>query len=192
MDIKPQNMLIFEEEPKRFTAKVSDLGFSIQLITNEVYVTTPQSAPWNAPEWHHREHKFPEIAKMDVFSYGMLCLWLLFRRECSDQGVSFDIPGQCRINRLNGLKHENQLLNIAVDITKQSALVPRDTKTFLTSLFRLCLASNPDDRAFNINHLFRCLYGGASKGAIEDFDDGKVLAIQSNRLFSVHPPAQYF
>lgn len=38
----------------------------------------PTSRPWNAPEHHERE-LHPKAAKaMDVYSFGMLCLWLLF------------------------------------------------------------------------------------------------------------------
>ena len=39
--------------------------------------TTPR---WNAPEWHHQgfSTNFAGAMKMDAYSFGLLCLWLLF------------------------------------------------------------------------------------------------------------------
>ena len=38
----------------------------------------PKSEPWHAPEWHYRGFGLLDAMKMDVFSFGTLCLWLLF------------------------------------------------------------------------------------------------------------------
>jgi hypothetical protein len=42
----------------------------------------PKSEPWNAPEYR-KECKPADGQKVDVFSFGMLCLWLLFEEKLS-------------------------------------------------------------------------------------------------------------
>ena len=82
-DIKPQNVLMFEDRPGIYTAKVADFGFSTYFHGEQDLIKIPESVPWNAPEYHHR-YFYPKDAKaMDVYSFGMLCLWLLFSVESS-------------------------------------------------------------------------------------------------------------
>lgn len=45
-------------------------------------IDLPQSRPWDAPEFHHQVRP-AQARKMDVFSFGMLCLWLLFEKYFS-------------------------------------------------------------------------------------------------------------
>jgi serine/threonine protein kinase len=47
-DIKPQNVLIFEDETDHFTAKVADFGFSTMFRGDQDYVSMPRSTPWYA------------------------------------------------------------------------------------------------------------------------------------------------
>jgi serine/threonine protein kinase len=77
-DIKPQNVLIFPNEDHGFVAKMADFGFSIGFQRENDRIFLPESRPWNPPE-HHNRHFFPEEAKrMDIYSFGLLCFWLLF------------------------------------------------------------------------------------------------------------------
>lgn len=40
------------------------------------------SVPWNAPEHMNQKFEPLQAKRMDVYSFGMLCLWLLF---CAEQ-----------------------------------------------------------------------------------------------------------
>src|SRR5436305_6144975 len=77
-DIKPENVLIFESDPNRYVAKVADFGYSTRVLSDDELVNMPRTAYWVAPEWHHRGFTTAGAMKMDMYSFGMLCLWVLF------------------------------------------------------------------------------------------------------------------
>jgi hypothetical protein len=60
---------------------VADFGYSTLAASDDDLIKMPISKPWNAPEWHHRGVKLSEARAMDVYSFGMLCLWLLFKEN---------------------------------------------------------------------------------------------------------------
>ena len=76
-DIKPDNVLIFKDEANRFVARVADFGFST-IFKSQSTILVPKSGHWTAPEWHHRGFKASSAIKMDVYSLGVLSLWLTF------------------------------------------------------------------------------------------------------------------
>jgi serine/threonine protein kinase len=74
---------MFEDSPGIYTAKVADFGFSTHFHDKQDLIKMPKSEPWSAPE-HHDRYFYPQDAKvMDVYSFSMLCLWLLFGIEIS-------------------------------------------------------------------------------------------------------------
>src|SRR5271156_4567636 len=75
-DIKPENVLIFEKDGC-CTAKVTDFGYSTS-VASGASIFLPRSAPWQTPEYHHRQFLFSQALKAEVYSFGLLCLWLLF------------------------------------------------------------------------------------------------------------------
>lgn len=78
-DIKPCNVLIFEERPGLYAAKLSDLGHSIPFCNDDDCVLMACSRPWQAPEHSHREtYQLSDMISMEVYSFSMVCLWLLF------------------------------------------------------------------------------------------------------------------
>jgi serine/threonine protein kinase len=153
-DIKPHNILIFEHIPGEYVAKVSDLGYSVQLEHDDSFVRMPLSRPWNAPEWHHRGYRFPEIVRMDLYSYGMVCLWLLFGQECLDKGINFDIPAPSTHRDLEGLKNEDRLSSLATDMAEHSAGLSEQELQFMKDVFMGCLVRDPIARAYDIDELF--------------------------------------
>ena len=74
-DIKPENILISRaENSAAYVAQVADFGYST--IHTDHPICTPRSRGWTAPEWHHRGFKYLDAEKIDVYSFGLLCLWL--------------------------------------------------------------------------------------------------------------------
>ena len=68
-----------------YTARVTDFGYSTRYASDTDLVTMAISWPWNAPE-HNRVSKMwttSEAKKMDLFSFGILCLWILFEKVLS-------------------------------------------------------------------------------------------------------------
>ena len=91
-DIKPTNVLMFKEH-EAFAAKLADFGFSTK-VTEDGLVSLPFSMPWYAPEYHPRRFSFAAAQRSDFFSFGMLCLWLLFRRCLQHRSESLQsVPG---------------------------------------------------------------------------------------------------
>ncbi|KAF8539361.1 kinase-like domain-containing protein, partial [Trichophaea hybrida] len=76
-DIKPQNVLIFKDATGKTTVKVADFGYSTLTAGARGKVYLPKSRPWNAPEHHVREFTAPDAKLTDVYSFGMLCLWVV-------------------------------------------------------------------------------------------------------------------
>ena len=124
-DIKPQNVLVFKNAIiRKITAKVADFGYSTLATGESEKVLFPKSRPWNAPEHHFGGFKVEEAKKTDVYSFGILCLCILFGNRLSDcpqttaDGVtgliSFDVPyfrsGPTLLERL---KYEDRLESIA-------------------------------------------------------------------------------
>lgn len=74
-DIKPENILISKtDSSKTYVAQVIDFGYST--LRTDRPITMPRSYGWTAPEWHHRGFQYLDAEKMDVYSFGLLCLWL--------------------------------------------------------------------------------------------------------------------
>ena len=76
-DVKPENILIFKNREGRLIAKLADFGCSVLGTSRDQLVRLPKSEPWFAPEYHHRDFKLHMAQRMDIYSFGMLCLWIL-------------------------------------------------------------------------------------------------------------------
>jgi serine/threonine protein kinase len=76
-DIKPANILIFRNDLNRYVAKVADFGYST-VVMDDGLVYLPKSVPWNAPEHHGRDFTFQRALKCDTYSFGLVCLRILF------------------------------------------------------------------------------------------------------------------
>lgn len=51
----------------------------------------PKSTPWFNPEWHHRGVSIEHAKRMDIFSLGMLCLWVILQHVVQQlPGVTHD------------------------------------------------------------------------------------------------------
>ena len=79
-NIKPVNVLAFEDN-SWFVAKVVDFGFAICFQSRNDLISMLKSEPWNAFERHNRHIKAEQVKQMDVYSFDMLCLWLVFGAE---------------------------------------------------------------------------------------------------------------
>jgi serine/threonine protein kinase len=79
-DIKPDNVLVFTEESGQYKARVTDFGYSSRFTNDEDRLKLPITVPWNAPEVDrlNREWTPSQAKQADLFSFGMLCVWLVF------------------------------------------------------------------------------------------------------------------
>ena len=161
-DIKPQNILVFEDAITReITVKVADFGYSTLTVGESGEVILPKSRPWNAPEHRFGEFNAQEAKKTDVYSFGMLCLWLLFGIRLSDipqttaDGtaglISFDAPpflgGSTLLERL---KDEDRVEDIANHLVESMPGLDVKYRIRLKDAFSLALPHNPGKRTCDL------------------------------------------
>lgn len=165
-DIKPENVLVFTDDSGGYTARVTDFGYSTVFANETDLVSMPKSWPWSAPEHHYRGFKPAAAVKIDIFSLGLLCFWLVFKEHLSgdtsttlnDLGgyVSSTICGNsCKEHQkqnLNKLKLENELITFACRYTKILD-VDENRKSDLRLFFSSTLAEDPDQRDRDLKHL---------------------------------------
>ena len=150
--------------------KLADLGDASICHNDKTLALLPKSKPWNAPEYHHRGFPFDSAVKMDVYSFGLFCLWVLFGNDlslpvvglnryreddCVTDGLPSTVATLAILKRTNGLQtaaqiavyktkeigHEEQL-----DLIKLFALTLAEASTARTSDFQLILRLLGDER----------------------------------------------
>lgn len=167
-------MLIFQDDRLGgYVAKIADFGYSTRFARDNALIDIAESRPWTAPEHHWRKRYNPSDArKTDVFSFGMLCLWLLFESEfCGMTHTApatpksketlpnirrlFETEGR-KIDFIQELKADDKLLKIASQLITSSAEASASQKIALERFFSLTLASDPLKRASDLSGLL-CL-----------------------------------
>ena len=159
-DLKPANVLLFRERAGEMYAKLGDFGYAGWATgnTENALVHPPRSWPWNASEYHHRGFTIPAAKKMDVFSFGLLCLWVLFFDKQSLTGTVANNESQSQwpledFGVLDRMKYEDTLRDFAcleIESTQDlSANGKRDLVCFFTSV----VVYDSQERASNLKEL---------------------------------------
>ena len=157
---------MFRENDDRISAKVADFGFSSLSRSDEV-LFLPRSKPWNAPEWDPRGFTIDQAKRQDVYSFGLLCLWLLLPDEVDiDRNVAFQPNGTAcddailRFkfdNRVARLKKSDQLRREAIEAVGKLHGLDESQRKNLSSLLYATLAFEPLDRTCDFETLLRLL-----------------------------------
>ena len=152
------------------TAKVADFGGSTTASTKQIRLL--RSYPWRAPELEppKSHYNLEEAKKMDVYSFGMLCFWVLFWERLEEKGtpvepggfitrtwsamyeairkvlggekISLDIESLRNLNKASS--DENKTLKYAIEFVQS---IGDEHRSRLLTLFKQTLAFNPSDRA---------------------------------------------
>ena len=191
-DIKPLNALVFEHEGKRIV-KLADFGDASICDNDESLTLLPKSIPWSAPEHHIRGISFLKATKMDIYSFGMLCLWSLFGDRLSL--VPMDpIPSQFDIRFTEGLsstvatlailKRAKVIQNVAKECVLACKGIAAKQQADLNTLFTLTLADDPIIRSNDFQTMMKLLNDDRSAA----FDPPpQYLEMESGRWKSVDP-----
>jgi len=95
-DIKPDNVLVFKEGDI-YVGKVIDFGFACFGASDTTKVNIPAVSPvWKAPEVHRyagygndqQSFTIGEAKRIDAFSFGKVCAWILFWDDHSLEDLS--------------------------------------------------------------------------------------------------------
>lgn len=138
-DIKPDNVLIFQDETNRPFARVADFGFST-IFNSQSTVFMPKSGHWTAPEWHHRGFKPASAMKMDVYSLGVLSLWLTFYEDQVHKSQPFPEYLTSRICSPPDLK----------ETVLETSGINENAKVDLIEFFDATLARDADQRILDL------------------------------------------
>jgi hypothetical protein len=158
-------LVVEDQEPGHVQIKITDFAFSCFGLQDDGPGKVSRTEPWDAPEWHHRHFIFKDAKKMDIYSFGLLCLWLFFRYELMDElgpdatvGRAFSGQDQAEMAKLQALKQDGDaLLDCALRLVKQSHDLDEDVRNRLLKAFPLTLISDPNKRASNMESLVDAL-----------------------------------
>ena len=163
-------MLIFEDD-SRIVAKVADFGFAtcFQDHSSSTSILMPEIEPWNAPEWHDRSFKPEQAKRMDVYSFGLLCFWLIFKAGSSvdlplppdtilenGQFISFE-RNQPKQNILQIWRKNDKLVRWISWLVREDNRFDTNTKNRLVLFFRSTLAFKPQERCTDFRQLLDLL-----------------------------------
>jgi serine/threonine protein kinase len=154
---------VFKDSPTAttYTAKVIDFGYSSRFTHEEDTILMPKSVPWHAPE-HRSSCKPAQGQKMDVFSFGMLCLWTIFEKHLSrvlelppeahwaQQHLPMKNEKNVDLKFLSELKRQKQLAFLAEALITCESGIPDKSKGPLRDFFRASLQPMAKNRAADI------------------------------------------
>lgn len=153
-------MLVFKDERESYIARVADFGYSTRFCGDHDLVKVPKSFPWNAPEWHHRNFVVSKAKKMDIYSFGVLCLWLLFERHSflfSHGSKHHSDRHLCFKDVLESRARDDSFLGLAVDLLREDDYIDSKIKHRLGTFFACTLARDPDKRSDDFDYLLHLL-----------------------------------
>jgi serine/threonine protein kinase len=150
-------VLVFKDATGKTTVKMADFGYSTLATGDVEKVFLPKSRPWNAPEHHFGGFEVPEAKKTDVYSYGMLCFWVLFgtvRIPENTMQFAFDASTGPH-TPLEKLKDDDKLRDIANILMESVPLVDLNSefRIHLKEIFSLTVQLNPEKRISDVGKL---------------------------------------
>ncbi|KAF2840209.1 kinase-like protein [Patellaria atrata CBS 101060] len=144
-DVKPQNVLVFAEEDGNYCAKVTDFGYSTlhaSKSTDDREINLPISRPWNAPETEEGSwdtaFSLEEAKLTDVYSFGLLCMWLLFHGPLRN------------MQQIALLREKEELTGFIDDNVSQVADLSDEQKSSLLAFFHSTLERDPKHRSLDL------------------------------------------
>lgn len=160
-NIRPAKALIFKGRAGSVYAKLAGFSYAGWATNNknDTLMKPPQSWLWNRPEYHYRGFNVLGARKLDTYSFGTLCLWLLFfDRPSSSHSVptvgyetqTWPLDGS---NCWTAWKHKDTLRDFAGHLVKSDRNLPADQRETLERFFMAALARGSEQRALNFEYL---------------------------------------
>lgn len=165
--MKPANVLVFDHREEIYYPVITDFGYSRFETEDDSIEILARSQPWNAPELViGRKCTLEDALKMDIFSFGMLCVWIMFEKylagleplpeaalkltsDCLPEGPSADRSKLF----LQNLKKENKIIPLTKLLVAEQDLSD-EKKILMNLMFHMSLQSNPKDRASKLDVSF--------------------------------------
>ncbi|CZR68796.1 uncharacterized protein PAC_18696 [Phialocephala subalpina] len=162
-DIKPENVLIFKEKLGGYSARVIDFGYAARYTDKNHRFGLFGTELWRAPEsGRAREWTQSEAKRVDLFSFGMLCLWVLFEPWLSGTiplpsalaAANIECSSKASVTlsklKIELQKHAQQLLDA------ETAFGHDETRA-LKAFFDSSLSQEPEEREMSLSALLGML-----------------------------------
>jgi serine/threonine protein kinase len=150
--VKPDNILVFGDPSGGVTLKMIDFAYSQQWTDENILRRIPATKPWNAPEWHGRGFKLRAAQALDVYSYGLVCLWMFCK--CIDVELTGELErhlgaqnAEWTVASIEEFKANPQYLETLDDDISKSNILDRQILDSLRALFQLTLKRDKTKRA---------------------------------------------
>ena len=141
-------MVNLPKEEGCYVARVTDFGYSTLFGAKDAAITMPRSQFWTAPEWHERHFLPIQAKRMDAYSFGMLCLWLLFYDHFSNANGDFGKIME---------KSKLEVLDHALELTDTLTCHNIQQRVDIRKLFSLTLAQDPAERTSEFSEILQLL-----------------------------------
>ncbi|KAL8676142.1 MAG: hypothetical protein Q9186_007306, partial [Xanthomendoza sp. 1 TL-2023] len=145
-DIKPENVLVFEDSHGAPLVKVTDFGHSAFGTSERDMCYPPSSDFWAAPIYHHRGFSIASAKLMDIYTLSLLCLWLLLDE---DEGV---LKGLDADRILWKAIDTHSLTEMACE-TVESLPMAEWRAEELKAFFKASLATEPSKRTSSVHQM---------------------------------------
>jgi len=132
-DMKPGNILIFPSSTETLIPKLIDFGYSSMALLRDDKLAIGCTWGWAAPEWTGRLFTLLEAKKMDVYSFGLVCLLVTFGDRFSAEMRS---DYHC---------HDSLLQAIARAIDAELGAFPEQARQ-VAHFFTSALSEDPEQR----------------------------------------------
>jgi len=166
-DLKPENVLVFPDDSGQHVPKVADFGFSCLGSKETDIVLLPKTLHWEAPEWHHRGFQISAAKKTDIYSFGLLCLWVLFNEQfVGNSRMVTEWPEAKAIlllsklpldgdegSKLKELKEKDILLELTEKLINVNERTSVQQKAQLMKFFNATLRCDPSARELRLDIL---------------------------------------
>ena len=127
---------------------MTDFGYSTLFKNENASVRMPRSKYWTAPEWHEREFLPIEARRMDSYSFGMLCLWLLFYNNNASADRVFEMDME---------DTSMEVLDHALGLIETITCPELQHLEKMQRLLSLTLAQDPRERTSNFGEILLLL-----------------------------------
>ncbi|KAI3322011.1 hypothetical protein HD806DRAFT_500721 [Xylariaceae sp. AK1471] len=165
-DIKPQNALIFPEESGEYRVKAIDFGYSTRYEGENYRAKMFTTPPWTAPEYRSsREWTYSQAVQLDIFSFGLLCFWLLFEHYlCGIKPLPRGYKSgtspvyASAMHALQDIKEQLFTGTLIESLLENEATLDENRRRRLRDFFLSSLKENPQERADDMQILLKLLH----------------------------------
>ncbi|KAL9038077.1 MAG: hypothetical protein Q9180_003353, partial [Flavoplaca navasiana] len=164
-DVKPLNALVFERDGKRIV-KLADFGDASICDNDESLALLPKSVPWDPPEHHFRGFPYKRARAMDIYSFGLLCLWVtlgdyLYLSLADPRLLPCgEHPPDIRhttVDTLAIVKEAENIQEVAKECVLACESLTPEQRSNLANLFTLTLAKDPNARSTDFHAILKML-----------------------------------